>query len=96
MQGQKCEIQPEMDLAHPSIEGCGQSAHFLNVQINILDISNGTYETTKFDKMWYLLFPFVQYIQYKSNRAVKKSYNIVIFQLILILYMSSTVELALA
>lgn len=88
------DIQPELDLIHPTINGCGQAAHFLNVHINIVDILTGKFETTKFDKSHLLPFPFQQYIQYKSNCLVRQSYNIAISQIIPILYLSSNADLA--
>lgn len=87
-------LQPEIDSFLPHQLSYGLSGHFLNVSLNILDHSLGIFETFKFDKRRLLPFPFQQYIQYASNRPVSSSYNIVISQVVPILYMSSSAVLA--
>lgn len=87
-------MQPEFDSHAPDQPSIGLSGHFLNVYVSILDQLTGMYETTKFDKRRALPFPFQQYIQFKSNRPIRNSYNIAISQTIPILYMANSAILA--
>lgn len=70
------------------------SGHFLNVQLQVLEVEIGDYLSTKFDKRRHLPFKFHQYILFKSNHPIKKSYSVVVSQLVLILYMANTTSLA--
>lgn len=88
------ELQIELDTSREDIPHWGLSRHFLNVHISISDFCSGSYSSAKFDKRRRLPFPFQQFIQFKSNRPVQQSYNIVISQVVPILYMSSDPMLA--
>lgn len=88
-------LQPEIEDHVPGHPALGTMGHFLNVHILILDPKTGIFDSTRFDKRRLLPFSFQQYIQFASNRPVWNSYNIVISQIVPILYMSNSAMLAL-
>jgi len=69
----------------------GIKAHFMNLDINVLDNDSGIYQTSKFDKRRELPFQYSQYIQFRSNRPIQQSYSIAISQTVPILYLSSNI-----
>lgn len=75
----------------------GVHAHFMNldIQINWKSGDSGSYELCKYDKRRQLPFAYTQYIKFASNRPVNQSYGIAISQTVPIIYLSSTMELAL-
>lgn len=73
----------------------GISAHFMNAQVDIKMDNSGQYFLSKYDKRRALPFPYTQFIKFASNRPVKQSYNIVISQVLPILYISNTDKAAL-
>jgi hypothetical protein len=85
------EIKPEVleyALDDP-FKGIG--AHFMNIEFKI-DVANiGAFSMRKFDKRRGLQFKYTQYIKFQSNWLVKQSYNIVISQVLLILYVSNLI-----
>lgn len=85
------EIQTELDATREDLPDWGLAGHFLNVKIEITNFTLGIYQSTKFDKRRLLLFQFQQYIHFKLNRPVLQSYNIIISQIIPILYMCNSV-----
>lgn len=67
----------------------GISAHFMNVQFDIHDDGTGHFTMRKFDKRRNLPFKYTQFIKFQSNRPVRQSYNIIISQILPILYVSN-------
>jgi hypothetical protein len=63
--------------------------HFMNVDFHINGLQPKLYSFQKFDKRQKLHFPYTEYIKFLSNRAVHQAYNIVISQLVPILYISN-------
>lgn len=88
------EIKIELDKHKPNQPFSGTKGHFLNVQLEITDTETGEFISTKHDKRRSLPFRFQQYIQLKSNRPVQQAYNVTISQMMPILYMASSHELA--
>lgn len=88
------EIQTKLDVTWDHFLRWGLADHFLNVKIDVFDFILGTYQFTKFDKCRLLPFPFQQYTQFKSNSLVLQSYNIVLSQVIPILYMCNSTTTA--
>ena len=70
----------------------GTNAHFLNMQISVTNEVDGEFRTHKFDKRRNLPFKYSQYLQFRSNRSVSQSYNIIQSQAFPILYLSSNVH----
>lgn len=86
------EIKLELDKVHQDNSGRGITGHFLNVQLQVLDVQTSDFHSSKFDKRRNLLFKFQQYILLKSNRPIKQSYSIVVSQVVPILYMANTMS----
>lgn len=85
-----CQLQKfrqKLDIMRDQWSEWGLVGNFLNVKIEITNFALGLYQSTKFDKCPLLPFPFQQYIQFKSNRPILQSYNIVLSHVIPILYM---------
>jgi hypothetical protein len=61
----------------------------MNVDFHINGLQPKLYSFQKFDKRQKLHFPYTEYIKFLSNRAVHQAYNIVISQLVPILYISN-------
>jgi hypothetical protein len=74
--------------------GKGIAAHFMNLHIQINELQPSLFGLRKFDKRRSLPFTYTQYIKFKSNRAVHQAYNIVVSQLVPILYISSSATAA--
>ena len=83
------EIKSEIDRFSTVFPQRGTSAHFMNIQISIINEVGGVFHTHKFDKRRNLPFQYSQFLQFKSNRSVFQSYNIIQSQSFLILYMSN-------
>jgi hypothetical protein len=86
------EIKSEIDRFSTVFPQRGTSAHFLNMQISIINEENGIYRTHKFDKRRNLPFAYSQFLQFKSNRSVSQSYNIIQSQAFPILYISNNIH----
>lgn len=83
------EIKIEVDRFSTEFPQRGTSAHFMNMQISILNEKDGLFRTHKFDKRRSLPFPYAQYLQFRSNRSISQSYKIVQSQAFPILYLSN-------
>lgn len=83
------EIKSEIDKFSTKFPQRGTSAHFMNMQISVINEVDGLYRTQKFDKRRSLPFKYSQYLQFRSNRSISQSYNIVQSQAFPILYLSS-------
>lgn len=66
----------------------------MNVLIHVYEETSGQYIMRKFDKRRYLPFKYTQFIMFKSNKPVKQTYNVIISQMIPILYLSFNVYVA--
>ena len=64
----------------------------MNVTLQISESS--TYSIRKYDKRRDLPFPYTQFLKFRSNRPVKQSYNVIISQVLPILYVSNSVSSA--
>jgi len=87
------EIKHEINAYAPDNLNRGVAAHFLNLHISINSIQR-SYSTYKFDKRRSLPFKYTQFIKFSSNRPVKQSYNTIIFQVLPILYISTSISAA--
>ena len=67
----------------------GIKAHFMNVLTSVTDKQTDIFLMQKFDKRRDLPFKYSQFIKIKSNRPVKQAYNVVISQIVPILYLSN-------
>ena len=83
------EIKSEIDRFSTMFPQRGTSAHFMNMQICVTNEVDGMFRTYKFDKRRNLPFKYSQFLQFRSNRSVSQSYNIVQSQAFPILYLSS-------
>lgn len=83
------EIKSEIDKFSATFPLRGTSAHFMNMQISIVNEVDGVFRTHKFDKRRNLPFRYSQFLQFKSNRSVSQSYNIIQSQAFTILYLSN-------
>jgi hypothetical protein len=81
------EETTEFSTTHP---GKGIKAHFMNAELHINELDPCSYNLRKFDKRRDLPFMYTQYIKFHSNRAVQQAYNIVISQVLPILYISNS------
>lgn len=88
------EIKTEVQKFAPDDPTRGISAHFMNAQVDINMDTSGQYKLSKYDKRRALPFLYTQFIKFASNRPVRQSYNIVISQVLPILYISNTDEAA--
>jgi hypothetical protein len=86
------EIKSEIDRFSVVFPQRGTSAHFMNMQISIINEVDGIYRTQKIDKRRNLPFEYSQFLQFKSNRSVSQSYNIIQSQAFPILYLSNNVH----
>jgi hypothetical protein len=66
----------------------------MNVEVAINEIHPELYTFQKFDKRRALPFQYTQYIKFSSNQLVRQAYNICISQVLLILYISYTHDVA--
>lgn len=85
------EIKSEIDRFSVAFPQRGTSAHFMNMQISIINEVDGVFRTHKFDKRRNLPFEYSQFLQFRSNRSVSQSYNIVQSQAFPILYLSNNI-----
>lgn len=83
------EIKQEIDRFSARFPQRGTSAHFMNMQISVINEIDGTFRTHKFDKRRNLPFQYSQFLQFRSNRSVSQSYNIIQSQAFSVLYLSS-------
>lgn len=83
------EIKSEIDRFSTIFPQRGTSAHFMNIQISIINEVEGVFRTHKFDKRRNLPFQYSQFLEFKSNRSVSQSYNIIQSQAFPILYLSN-------
>lgn len=83
------EIKSEIDRFSTIFPQRGTSAHFMNIQISIINEIEGVFRTHKFDKRKNLPFQYSQFLEFKSNRSVSQSYNIIQSQAFPILYLSN-------
>ena len=88
------EIKEETSSFSSTVPGRGISAHFMNVEIILNETIPMQFQFKKFDKRRSLPFQYTQYIKFKSNRCVRQAYNIVISQVLPILYISNSNESA--
>jgi hypothetical protein len=86
------EIKIEVDRFSTQFPLRGTSAHFMNMQITIFNEKDGLFRTHKFDKRRNLPFQYAQFLQFRSNRSVSQSYNIIQSQTFPILYLSNNVH----
>ena len=70
----------------------GIAANFMNVSLEI--VGSSVYSIRKHDKRRTLPFPYTQFLKFRSNRPVKQSYNVIISQILPILYISNSVQFA--
>jgi hypothetical protein len=91
---QVLEIKPKITAYDLADSTRGVATHFMNMQITILDDDKGLYSMRKFDKRRDLPFGYSQFIHFASNRLVKQSYNIIMSQVLPILYISNSAEAA--
>ena len=83
------EIKQEIDRFSARFPQRGTSAHFMNMQISVINETDGRFRTHKFDKRRNLPFQYSQFLQFQSNRSVSQSYNIIQSQAFSVLYLSS-------
>lgn len=86
------EIKTEIDRFSAIFPQRGTSAHFMNLQISIINEDDGLFRIHKFDKRRNLPFQYSQFLQFKSNRSVSQSYNIIQSQAFPILYLTNNVH----
>jgi hypothetical protein len=86
------EIKNEIDRFSATFPQRGTSAHFMNMHISIINEVDGVFRTHKFDKRRNLPFEYSQFLQFRSNRSVSQSYNIIQSQAFPILYLSNNVH----
>ena len=83
------EIKSEIDRFSTLFPQRGTNAHFMNIQISIINEVEGVFRTHKFDKRRNLPFQYSQFLQFKSIRSMSQSYNIIQLQAFPILYLSN-------
>jgi hypothetical protein len=66
----------------------------MNVEFSLNEHDTGQFAFRKYDKRRSLPFQYIQYIKFRSNRAVHQAYNIAISQVLPILYISSSTSAA--
>ena len=86
------EIKIETDRISIVFLQQGTNAHFMNIQISIINEKDGLFWTQHFDKRRNLPFQYAQFLQFWSNRSVSQSYNIIQSQAFPILYLSNNVH----
>jgi hypothetical protein len=83
------EIKEETSTFSELVPTKGIAAHFMNIDLRVNELHPELYSFINFDKRWNLPFPYILYIKLLSNRAVHQLYNIVVSQLVPILYISN-------
>jgi hypothetical protein len=86
---QVLEIKPEINTYATDNPLRGISAHFMNVQFDLDVVQPHLYSLKKYDKRRALPFKFTQFIKFHSNRPIRQCYNIIIGQVLPILYISN-------
>lgn len=83
------EIKPEIEKFDKLEPLRGISAHFMNLQFD-LNLGNPSgFMIRKYNKRRDLPFAYTQFIKFKSNRPVRNAYNVIISQVLPILYLSN-------
>ena len=82
-------IKPEVTAfdTHNSLRGI--SANFMNITLEVNESSG--YSIRKHDKRRMLPFPYTQFLKFRSNRPIRQSYNVILSQVLPILYVSNSV-----
>jgi len=88
------EIKTEVSAFDANDPSRGISAHFMNVQFDLNTSRPNQFIMRKFDKRKNLPFKYTQFIKFHSNRPVRQSYNIIVSQILPILYVSNDTVLA--
>jgi hypothetical protein len=83
------QIKPEVTAYDTRNPLRGISANFMNITLEINESSE--YMIRKHDKRRALPFPYTQFLKFRSNRPIKQSYNVIISQVLPILYVSNSV-----
>lgn len=86
------EIKHEVEEFSPTEPGRGIKAHFMNVEFTVDPSMPEKFNMKKFDKRRKLPFKYTQFIKFHSNRPVKQSYNMIISQILPILYTSNDTD----
>ena len=68
----------------------------MNMELQVNEANPSLFSFRKFDKMKNLPFAYTQCIKFHSNRMVHQAYNIVISQLLPIVYISNSKAAAIA
>jgi hypothetical protein len=89
------EIKEETIAFSLTVPGKGILAHFMNAEFQANEELPTLFSFRKFDKRRNLPFAYTQYIKFHYNRAVHQAYNIVISQVLPILYISNSESAAL-
>lgn len=66
----------------------------MNVLMSISNEDKGEFTLQKFDKRGRLPFSYTQYIKFSSNKLVKQTCNVIVSQIVSILYLSNNIHLA--
>ncbi|KAG0568196.1 hypothetical protein KC19_6G001700 [Ceratodon purpureus] len=88
------EIKTEVSKFGATDPTQGISAHFMNVQFDLHETDPKNFVMRKYDKRRNLPFKYTQFIKFQSNRPVRQSYNIIISQILPILYISNDTMIA--
>jgi len=88
------EIKPEVEKFAEDDPLRGISAHFMNVQVDINMNAAADFLIKKFDKRRALPFKYTQFIKFHSNRPVRNAYNVIVSQVLPILYLSNDTQSA--
>ena len=86
------QIKPEVTTYDTRNPLRGISANFMNITLEINETSE--YMIRKHDKRRSLPFSYTQFLKFRSNRPIRHSYNIIISQVLPILYVSNSVHYA--
>ena len=71
------EIKMETDRISIVFLQQGTNAHFMNIQISIINEKDGLFWTQHFDKRRNLPFQYAQFLQFRCNRSIFEPYNII-------------------
>lgn len=83
------EIKTEIEHFAPDDPSRGISAHFMNLHIHINVNEPAYFVLQKYDKRRSLPFQYTQFIKFHSNRPIRNAYNIILSQVLPILYLSN-------
>jgi len=84
------EIKPEVEKYAQDDPSRGISAHFMNLHFDLDCHIPSKFSIGKFDKRRALPFKYTQFIKFQSNRPVRNAYNVIISQVLPILYLSNS------